>query len=117
MRRQLVVVSCLMAALAVGVVLASEPKGSEVKGTVKSIDAVTRTVTVETSSGSQVFKVDDSSPIATSDTGKKLEFKDLRIGEHVRVHYTGSGTQVKLSRIEVLPEQAAKLQVPQPKHK
>lgn len=92
--------------LAAGVVAAAGSKSSVATGKLTSIDTTAMTLTIETHSGPQTFKVDDSSSIVAQDTHKKLQFTDLKTGERLRLHYL-RGTQSRVSRIEVLPEHHA----------
>jgi hypothetical protein len=107
MRRQTMAMAVAMAALAVGVVTAAESKSISATGTVKAIDTVAQTLVVKTSAGDQTFKVPATSHVSYKDTGKQIQLGDLKVGEHVRVHYTKSGADMSISKIEVLPAKEA----------
>ena len=80
------------------------PRGPEASGTVKFVDPRAMMLTLDTYAGLESFKVGES-PSITGSSGRKLRLADLKAGEHVRVHYTVSGKERRVSTIELLSEQ------------
>jgi len=108
MRKRVTIVLALLALCAASVALAAyPPKSHEATGTVKSIDAKTRAVVVDTGSASETFTLEASATIEQSSPHKALTLADLKPGQRVQLHYAMNGPTRTVSRLEVLPDRMA----------
>jgi hypothetical protein len=63
--------------------------GQMSSGTIETVDATAKTVTVKCEAGSKTFKVGDTTKIAAG------SLADLKAGQEVTVKYTGTGVDLQ----------------------
>ncbi len=85
-------------------ILADDPDDREAKGTVASVDTVSNTITVNTSSGTRVFQVTSQTSIERDDV--LISLGDLAVGDFVEVKYiVDSGNLIAVSIEVKVPKQ------------
>ncbi len=92
--------------LALGVGMASvvgAMQGAHItRGWVSAVDATAKTIKVKGKNDEVTFKLEDSGKVM--EQNKPATFADLKPGEHVMIHYTGSGTDRTASLVDILAQ-------------
>ena len=107
MRRNHLAILGLAVLVAGATAFAAETKPLEMTGNVKAIDVKARTVSIDTGSATDTFKLASSVAIDQQSTHKALTLDQLKVGDRVQVHYTMSGQDRMASRLDVLPTSQA----------
>ena len=90
--------------LALGVGMASlagaAQKSRTTRGWVSAVDPATRTIKVKGKNDEVAFKLEAQGKVMERD--KTVTFAELKPGEHVMIHYTGSETDRVASEVRIL---------------
>jgi len=72
------------------------------RGWVSAVDASAKTIKVKGKNDEVTFKLEDSGKVM--EQNKPATFADLKPGEHVMIHYTGSGNDRSASLVDILAQ-------------
>jgi predicted AlkP superfamily phosphohydrolase/phosphomutase len=76
------------------------------RGWVAAVDAATKTVKVKGKNDEVAFKLEDTGKVM--EKNKTATFDALKPGEHVMIHYTGSGNERVASEVVILAAPTSK---------
>lgn len=74
-------------------------KTHEHSGEVVSVDLKANTITIKHEPKNLTFALTPSTKVTTNEGKKALTPADIKVGEHVKVHYTGEGSSMVATRI------------------
>jgi hypothetical protein len=87
---------------------ADAPKTQDERGTIKSVDATAHTLVVSDLKNKTEHKFVWNDQTKFTERGKTATAADLKIGERVRISYSGSGDLLTMQRVHIAPVKAEK---------
>jgi hypothetical protein len=99
---------CALALSTASLQAGAAPKARDERGTIKSVDAANHTLVVTDLKGGAEHQFRWNDRTKFSEHGKSASAADLKAGERVRIHSTGSGDTLTMVHVNIAPAKPTK---------